>query len=83
MCLDSRPRIAKALLRLAEEHGRPSERGVAIHKISQQVLASCVGLSREVVNRQLCEWRQDGIIETPTGRTVILEPGRLEAMAGM
>ena len=58
-------------------------RGGDLVKISQQVLAGCVGLSSEVVNRQLCEWRQDGIIETPTGRTLILEPGRLEAVAEM
>jgi CRP-like cAMP-binding protein len=84
LCLDSPPRIARALLRLAEEHGKPCGRGVAISlKISQQWLASCAGLSREVVNRQLGEWKQDGIIETPSGRTVILALERLQAVADL
>ncbi len=81
MCLESRPRIAKALLRLAEEHGRTCAKGVTIARISQAELASHVGLSREVVNRQLCEWRQDGIIECPHGRILIRQPPRLLAIA--
>jgi CRP/FNR family cyclic AMP-dependent transcriptional regulator len=84
MCLESRPRIARAVLRLAEEHGKPCARGVAISlRISQHVLAGCVGLSREVVNRQLGEWRQDGLIETPTGGILILQPLRLQAVADL
>jgi CRP-like cAMP-binding protein len=47
------------------------------------VLAGCVGLSREVVNRQLGEWRQDGLIETPTGGILILQPLRLQAVADL
>jgi CRP-like cAMP-binding protein len=82
MCLESRPRIAKALLRLADEHGRRCEQGITIPlRIPQGDLASHVGLSREVVNRQLGEWRQDAIVECQVSRILIRQPARLRAIA--
>lgn len=61
--LQAAPRLARALLRLAEQHGKPDEDGILINiKLSQSNLGAHAGLMRENVNRQLKVWEVDGIL---------------------
>lgn len=77
MLLNRDARIARALLRLAEEHGRRHGGAIRLDlKLSQRDLGSYVGFARENVNRQLKVWRELGIVTVQEGHVVILdEPG--------
>jgi CRP/FNR family transcriptional regulator, cyclic AMP receptor protein len=76
------PRVARALLRLAEEHGRVRRGQVRIDlKLSQRELGGLVGLARENVNRQLRVWREEGLIHLDHGHIVIESMERLRAVA--
>lgn len=76
------PRIARALLRLAADHGRRLPEGVRIElKLSQRELGAYCGLARENVNRQLSLWREAGLVRTEEGRIVLLDPPALERLA--
>jgi CRP-like cAMP-binding protein len=75
-------RLAKALLRLAREYGRKTPEGVRIDlKLSQRELGSLVGMRREGLNRQLGEWRDDGLIAIEGGRIAIRDLAKLEEVA--
>jgi CRP-like cAMP-binding protein len=81
MFLNTGPRIAKALLRLAEEHGTRLADGMAIDvKINQTDLGFHVGVCREGVNRQLRQWQRAGIIGREEGRITIRQPTRLRSL---
>jgi CRP/FNR family cyclic AMP-dependent transcriptional regulator len=67
-------RLARRLCALASDFG--SE----LH-ISQEQLGVFVGAARESVNRQLQHWRKDGILDLQRGRIVLLNMGRLAAVA--
>jgi len=67
-------RLARRLCALASDFG--SE----VH-ISQEQLGVFVGAARESVNRQLQHWRKDGILDLQRGRILLLNMGRLTAMA--
>jgi CRP/FNR family transcriptional regulator, cyclic AMP receptor protein len=85
--LTTGPRIAKALLRLAGEYGRREGAGgggaaVRIElRLSQRELGGMVGLARENVNRQLREWREEGLIRIDQGCVVIQDMEGLGAIA--
>jgi len=75
-------RVAKALMTLARSCGRETEQGLVIDaKLSQSELASMVGLTREALNRQLREWRENGTVSLDDRRIVILDVCRLERIA--
>ena len=77
--LDLETRIAKVLLRLAEEGDAGRNRGKPIGvRISQRALGELVGGSRESVNKHLNEWKQAGIVAIEKGAIVIRD---LEALA--
>lgn len=76
------PRIARALLRLAADHGRRQPEGVRIAlKLSQRELGAYCGLARENVNRQLSLWRDAGLVRTDAGHIVLLDQAALERIA--
>ena len=82
MLLGMGARMARAILHLAEEHGK--RRGAAIRldvKLSQRDLGAYVGLSREHVNRQLKVWRELNIVAIQDGHLVILDEAGLRAVA--
>jgi CRP/FNR family transcriptional regulator, cyclic AMP receptor protein len=68
--LDLEARMAKALLRLAEENGGSPATPVGV-KISQRVLGELVGGSRESVNKHLQDWKRAGFIAIEKGSIVI------------
>lgn len=79
--LDLPARLARLLLRLAEECGVPGEDGTRIEvRLSQKDISTIVGGSREKVNRQLRQWEQDGVLRKDGGRMTILRPQSLAAV---
>lgn len=75
-------KLARGLMRLAEEHGvtKAGRVGLAF-PISQGDLGNYVSLSRENVNRQLREWEQAGYIELARGRIAIVDRDSLSDIA--
>ena len=73
-----RQRVARHLLDLASAGQHGSELTV---RISQQALADAVGTVREVVVRALRELREEGMVETGSAGTVLLDPQRLSSEA--
>jgi CRP/FNR family cyclic AMP-dependent transcriptional regulator len=73
MFLDLRSRLAKTLLRLAEM-AKPD----GAIEISQSDLGQFVGLSREMINKQLRVWAKDGWIRLDRRRITVLKPSALE-----
>lgn len=67
-------RLARRLCALA------SDFGAEVH-ISQEQLGVFVGAARESVNRQLQQWRRDGIVDLQRGRILLLKMNTLAAVA--
>ena len=77
--LDLPSRMAKRLLNLAEGIGEKEKDGIRIGlKLSQTDLGNMLGVTREAVNKQLREWKKDGLVDMQEGQVVILDPERLE-----
>lgn len=68
--LELEARLAKALLRLAEENSLAPAQPVGL-KISQRALGEIVGGSRESVNKHLQDWKRSGFIAIERGSIVI------------
>jgi CRP/FNR family transcriptional regulator, cyclic AMP receptor protein len=68
--LELEARLAKALLRLAEENGAALSQPVGL-KISQRALGEIVGGSRESVNKHLQDWKRAGFIAIERGAIMI------------
>jgi CRP/FNR family transcriptional regulator, cyclic AMP receptor protein len=81
--LDLRGRLARCLLRLAEQGAvmvagaRPAERDRVV-RITQQHLANMLGATRERVNRQLQALAEEEIIALERGQVRILDRAALE-----
>src|SRR3954468_16835618 len=67
-------RLARRLCALATDF-------VSEGHISQEQLGVFVGAARESVNRQLQQWRKDGILDLQRGRILLLNMSRLTAIA--
>jgi len=63
-------RLAKRLLILASLHGRAAGVGHLELRISQSELAHFLGISRQIVNQHLTDWRRQGWVDL--GRTQIV-----------
>jgi CRP/FNR family transcriptional regulator, cyclic AMP receptor protein len=74
-------RIAKALLELSRQNGRPQVDGRVLElHLSQSDLGTIVGSSRESVNKQLNVWQSAGHIALAKNTIVILDPTALEEL---
>ncbi len=81
--LDVAGRLANKLLELAQAHGVPSPRGTLLDlPLTQEELASMVGVTRESVNRHLAAFRRRGLIERQGRRFLLLDPDGLRRYAG-
>lgn len=69
------PRLARRLLKLAEDFGDEIE-------ISQEELSILVGSARETVNRQLQVWRRSGAVELGRSRIRIVDRAQIVREAG-
>ncbi len=82
MFLGVSARLAKRLLSLIDVHGSAdggADARIGL-KLSQGELARILGVSREIVNRQLSEWRDAGIILTRGGHITINDRRALERL---
>lgn len=80
---DLRARIGRALLWLAESHGKPSQEGIklSIH-LTHQELANLVGAARESVSRTMSDFKKEGLISiNEEGALVIKDKARINALS--
>lgn len=79
--LDLPVRLARVLLKLAQDYGRPSAAAIRIDlKLSQRDLSNLVASSRESVNKQLRAWRENGTVELENGFIVLRRPAELRRL---
>jgi CRP/FNR family transcriptional regulator, nitrogen oxide reductase regulator len=75
-------RIAHALLRLAEQAGKPVASGIRIDfAISRQDVAEMTGTTLHTVSRTLSAWEEQGIVEGGRQKITIRQPEALLAIA--
>jgi CRP-like cAMP-binding protein len=81
--LDLSARLAKRLLNLASAIGRKHDDGIRIGlRLSQTDLGNMLGVTREAVNKQLREWKREGLVDMQEGQLFILDPKALEERVG-
>jgi CRP/FNR family cyclic AMP-dependent transcriptional regulator len=78
--LDAPARLAKRLLSLCQLHGQRTDAGIAL-RISQEELASFLGLSRQVVNQYLQGWLAQGWVRLGRGVVTVHNEGALKSLA--
>ena len=74
--LDAPARLAKRLLSLGELHGEDSAGGRMV-RISQEELASFLGVSRQSVNEQLQDWKAKGWVALGRGTVTVRDAAAL------
>ncbi|HKX98990.1 MAG TPA: Crp/Fnr family transcriptional regulator [Steroidobacteraceae bacterium] len=74
--LDAPARLAKRLLSLSELHGESVDGGRKV-RISQEELASFLGVSRQAVNEQLQEWKAKGWVTLGRGTVTVHDAAAL------
>jgi CRP/FNR family cyclic AMP-dependent transcriptional regulator len=78
--LTSPARLAKRILSLALLHGRAADTGMELN-ISQSDLARFLGVSRQIVNRHLHDWKDRGWVEIGRGQLLIHDSDALRRLA--
>ena len=74
-------RLARVLLKMAEDYGRPAVGGVRIDvKLSQRDLSTLVASTRESVNKQMQSWRRDGVVDMDAGHIVLCRSHELHML---
>lgn len=68
--LDAPARLAKRLLSLGALHGQRGKAGVTL-RISQEDLATFLGVSRQAVNQHLQAWKAQGWVELGRGSVTV------------
>jgi CRP-like cAMP-binding protein len=79
--LDAPARLAKRLLSLGELHGEKTAAGDRV-RISQEELASFLGVSRQAVNEQLQDWKARGWVALGRGSVTVQDAAALKAASG-
>ena len=77
-------RLARLLVKLSIDYGRPAPGGGTRidMKLSQRDLATLVASSRETVNKQLRGWREQGVVDQTAGYLVVRNAAALERLVG-
>jgi CRP-like cAMP-binding protein len=78
--LDAPARLAKRLLSLGELHGQRTGKGITL-RISQEELASFLGVSRQVVNQYLQGWKGHGWVDLGRGSVTVRNEAALKSAA--
>jgi CRP-like cAMP-binding protein len=73
-------RLARALLRLVGQIGRPSDGG-ALVSLTRDELAQLIGTTQFTVSRLLCEWESLGLVTPRREGVVVDDSRRLVALA--
>ena len=77
-------RVARRLILLAEESGRPVGDGIAVDVfLSQEDLAGWTAASREAVNRALHQLRAVGCLRSERRRMIVTDIDALRRYAGV
>jgi CRP-like cAMP-binding protein len=80
--LDLPGRLARFLVRLADDHGRPTPTGIRIDfKLSQRDIGTRVASSRESVNKQLHHWLDAGWLSLDRGYITLREPDQFRGLS--
>ena len=80
--LDSETRLAKRIVALENIYGKAAGNAIQIElKISQQDIASLVGITRERVNKLLKKWEKAKIVSLQHGCLTIQNPQLLQGLA--
>lgn len=74
--LDVPARIAKRLVDLADQHGKPNDKGIEL-AVGQGELATYLGLSRQIVHRYLQQWRNENWVAVARGRIYVVNRSAL------
>jgi CRP-like cAMP-binding protein len=74
-------RLAKQLLALVDVYGLQAK-AEPTFPLSQAELGRMLGVSREIVARQLAIWRRAGLVEMQRGRITLRDRAALAAMVG-
>lgn len=75
---DTYGRTAQALMKLAEDYGRKSTKGIELDlNISRQELANIVGTTRETVIRALTAFKKEHSIDIDKNTITIIDLERL------
>lgn len=65
-------RLARRIVRLADEHGRSETDGVRVLiRLSQQEIGDLIGATRESANKHIRAWEQKGLVSQRSGFLVI------------
>ena len=76
-----RRNLARVLLKLGQDYGRPTPLGTRVEmKLSQRDLSKLVASSRESVNKQLRAWRETGVVDLEDGLLVLRRPAELKRL---
>jgi len=74
-------RVARTLLRLARQSGRPVDGGILVdHPLSRQELAEMTGTTLYTVSRLLSAWEDAGLVEAGRERVTVRSVEGLEAV---
>jgi len=79
MFLNLRTRLAKLVLRLADQAEGPSPRRISV---TQREISQMIGMSRESINKQLRAWAEAKWVRLQRGGIVVLRPDALSDLAG-
>lgn len=75
-------RVARAVLRLANQTGRKTDEGILIDfPISRQDIAEMTGTTLHTVSRLLTAWEAKGIVSSGRRRVTVVEPHKLLLLA--
>lgn len=73
-------RLARQLIQLTGDLQQPQS-GPSTIRISQYELACMLGVSREIVNRHLAQWRRRGLVDMSRGHIRLLDNQAMLALA--
>jgi CRP-like cAMP-binding protein len=73
-------RLARRLLKLAEEHGEKKAGAITL-RLSQAELAAFLSVSRQIVNQHLQDWRRRQWVRLSRGKVVLLDLAGLRSAA--
>ena len=75
-------RVARALLRLAQQTGRKEEAGILLKiQLSREDLAEMTGTTLFTVSRILSRWAKDGLVDVGRQRVLLRRPHSLVCIA--
>ena len=83
MLLSISGRLAKKLLSLAQDHGKPVAGGTRIDlRLPQHALGELVGATRESVNKHMRIWTRAGVLRAERGIITLIDQEALASAAG-